>query len=70
MMMVVVATETCRNLASLYKCKVPNQFVENNLIYKHGINNIVKYVSDNSCSENQKTHFMFNYYSKILPFMR
>jgi len=28
-------------------------------------------VSDKSCRENRKTHFVFsNYFSKIVPFMR
>ena len=27
-------------------------------------------VSDKSCGENQSTHFIFNFFSKIVPFRR
>jgi hypothetical protein len=30
----------------------------------------MRYVSNKSCSENQDTHFMFNLFLKMVPFMR
>jgi len=49
-MMVVIAAETCRHVASLckycflgrYKCMVLDQFVDYNLVDMHGTGNDVK----------------------------
>jgi len=42
---VVCPDETCRNLASLYKCVVLDQLIDSNLMEMYGTNNTVESVT-------------------------